>query len=311
MDSVVDKGRTRLRVSGSLLAVTAALVLTGGVLAACGGSKAAGSQVSAAEGQGGGSGQGGGGGRGGQFPGAFGTLAEIDGSTLQVQNAQSGQVAVTYGSSTTFTESTTTTAAAIKVGDCVSVTGVRTQSSAPASASSSTATRPTSFPAASVEISAPVNGACVATGLGFGGGGGGRGFGGGTRPGGSNAPTDRPSGAPRGQGGGRGGFGGGFGDFATGKVAAATASSLTVVTTARGQQASQTDTISLTSSTIYTENATATAKALKVGLCVFATGKAGTTGAVAATRIALSPATTNGCSTGFGRRPGATSTTGG
>lgn len=313
MDTVVDKGRTRLRVRGSLFAVTAVLVLTGGVLAACGGSKAAGSQAPAAEGPG--NGQGAGTGRGtGQFPGASGTLAEIDGTTLQVQNAQSGQVAVTYSASTTFSQSSATTAAAIKVGDCVSVTGVRSQSAASTSSASSGTARPTSFPAASVEISAPVNGACTATGLGAGAG---RGFGGGTRPSGSYIPGNRPSGAPSGQGGPggqngqRGGFGGGFGDFATGKVTAVSATSLTVVTNARGQQTSQTDTIGLTASTTYTENASTTAKALKVGLCVFATGKSGNTGAVAATRIALSTASATGCSTGFGRRPGTTSTTGG
>lgn len=299
MDCVVDEGRTRLRARG-LITLAGALVLTGGLLAACGGSKAAGSQAPQSEAPGQGQGQ-----RQAQLPGASGTLAEIDGTTLQVQNPQSGQVAVTYGSSTAFTQTTTATAAAIKVGDCVTVIGVRSDASASATASSATA--PTSFPAASVEISAAVNGNCTAAGFG----GGGRGFGGGARPSGSTFPTARPSGTASGDRSGRNGFGGGFGDFATGKVTAVSSGTMTVQTAARDQQTSQTDTISLTSSTTYSENQPTTAAALKVGLCVFASGKSDTTGAIAATRIALSPAGANGCSSGFGRRPSASSTAGG
>lgn len=308
MNTPVVQGRTSLR-SGGVLALAASLLLAGGVLAACGGSKAAGSSTqpgaaapSGAQGQGQAQGTG-----AAQFPGASGTLAEIDGNTLQVQNPSTGQVAVSYAPTTTFTQTRATTVAAIKVGDCVSVTGVRNSSSAPsASSSASPATPPTSFPAASVAISAAVNGTCTAVGGFGGGGGGGGGRFGGVRPSGSGAPSSRPSGAPSGRGAGRGGFG----DFATGTVSALAPGTLTVHTVARGQRASSTDTITLTSSTTYTESSKVTAAALKVGLCVFATGKSDSTGAVAATRIALSTAGPNGCSTGFGRRPAASSSTG-
>ena len=261
------------------LVLAAGLLLAGAGLAGCAGGKSAGPAAAAQTSAAGPRSQGLAG------PAAFGVLAEIDGHVLQVQNPTSGQVSVSYSTGTTFSQTKQVTVAALKVGDCVTAVGQRTSGSP---SSSGGASRPTSFPAASVEISAPVNGSC-----GFAGRGG--------RPGGF--PSGRPSGFPSGRP--SGGFGG-FGDFATGTVSTLDAGSMTVRTPARGQQASSTVTVTLTGSTSYTETVSATAAALRVGECVSATGQTGSTGAVAASRIALSPAGPTGCSTGgFGRRPGA------
>ena len=92
------------------LAVAAGLLLAGGALAGCGGSKAAAGQA-AAQASATGSQQG----RcriRRQCPAAFGTLAEIDGHVLQVQNQATGQVSVSYSTSTTFSQTRTVTAAA-------------------------------------------------------------------------------------------------------------------------------------------------------------------------------------------------------
>jgi hypothetical protein len=151
-----------------------------------------------------------------------------------------------------------------------------------------------------------VNGSCVAAG--FGGGLG-------NRPSGSGRPTGpRPTGSGRpsgGFGGGGGGFGGGFGGATSGKLTKLSGNTMLVQVTGRADQSSTLDTISLTASTSYSETAKATSTALKVGECVTATGSADSTGAVTATRIALSTPGPNGCTVGFGRRPQAgASTTG-
>ena len=52
-----------------------------------------------------------------RFPGASGKVAAISGSTLQVQSAQTGQVAVTYTTKTTFTKAVKATSTAVKVGN--------------------------------------------------------------------------------------------------------------------------------------------------------------------------------------------------
>ena len=279
------------------LALAAGLLLAGAGLAGCAGGKSGGqavaqtSSAAAQQTQRAGFGNGG--------PAAFGVLAEIDGHMLQVQNQSTGQVSVSYSGGTTFSQTKQVTLAALKVGDCVTAMGRRSPAS-----SGSAAPRPTSFPATSVQISVQVNGSC-----GFGGG-----FGRGARPSGfpsgrpSGFPSGRPSGFPSGRPSGfpSGRPGGGFGDFATGTVSTLAGSSMTVRTPARGQQSPTTITVELTGSTSYTETLPATPAALQVGECVSATGKADSTGAVAATRIALSPAGPDGCSAGgFGRRPAA------
>jgi hypothetical protein len=72
-------------------------------------------------------------------------------------------------------------------------------------------------------------------------------------------------------------------------------------------------TVTVDPSTMYTTTGTGTVASLAVGKCVTAFGSTNSTGAVAATRIAVSPASSSGCTVGFGRgRPdGASSSTGG
>ena len=107
---------------------------------------------------------------------------------------------------------------------------------------------------------------------------------------------------------------GGFGDFAraTGKVSAVTGSTMTVVGTTRS--GSVTYTVTVDPSTMYTTTGSGTAASLAVGKCVIAFGSTDSTGAVAANRIAVSPASSSGCTTagfGRGRFGGASSSTGG
>ncbi|MGI8664768.1 MAG: hypothetical protein ACR2N4_01845 [Jatrophihabitans sp.] len=295
--------RTRLAMPPRTVLLGCALLAVA-VLAGCGGSKATGAAAPISTGAlpaSTGAGQ-----LRGAAPAAFGLAAAISGNSVEVQDPTTGQVTVTFGTSTAFSQTRTVTAAAVSVGACVTAISQRTGTSAsPApSAGGGGAARPTSFTAASVQISPAVNGSCPVAGFG-----GGRT--GGTRPSGSGLPSGsgQPSTAPTGTrpSGAAGGFGGGFGGVADGKVSQLSGTTMQVQVAGRNGQAATTDTVTLTSSTTYTETGTATSAALKVGECVTATGKADSTGAVAATRIALSTAGPNGCSSGFGRRPQASS----
>ncbi len=288
------RNRPRIPLGGA-----AALLLAGSLLAGCGGtSKAASTTPTGSASPQAGRPQ------RGAAPGTFGTAAEISGSTIQVQNPSTGQVSVTFTSTTRFVLTRTVTSAALRVGDCVTAIGARAANAPSAQASGSPApesspSAPKDFPAASVSISTPVNGSCPVGGGGFGGGG----FGNGVRP--SGAPSgvrpsgSRPPGTPGGNG---GGFGAGF---ASGRLAAVTATSMSVQVVDRSTRATSTDTITLTASTTYSQTRTVTSTALRVGQCVAATGPADSKGAVAATRITLSTAGPNGCAAGFGRRGGA------
>lgn len=235
-------------------------------------------------------------------PGASGKVAAISGKTLQVQSAQSGQVAVTYTAKTTFTDQVKASATAVKVGSCVLVRSSVGQGGT-AAASSPVA-------AASVALTEAVNGGCGARG-GPGGGGGfgpgaGAGGGGGTRP--SGAPTGAP-GAGRG-----GGFSGAR--PVSGLVTAVSGSSFTVESVsfgagpgagAAGGTASpgatpttSPVTVTTTAATTYTKTVSASSKDLSVGQCVTAIGSANDTGAVTATVIASQPAVNGECAGGFG-----------
>jgi hypothetical protein len=289
--------RLRLPYRGLLVTGAALLLMTG--LVACGGSSKAaangpGSIVPLPSGS-----RGPGGGRGGAAPAAYGTAAAIAGNSVEVQDPATGQVTVTFSSSTGFSQTKSATMAALAVGDCVTAIGQRSTSASPAAGGN----RPTSFTAASVSIEPAVNGSCTASGLGGGGGGFGGGGSGFVRPSGS----PRPSGSfSRGAGG--GGFGGGgFGGLANGKVSQLSGDTMSVLVTGRGGQADTTDQVTLTASTSYTQTVMVNSTALKVGECVTAIGSAGSTGAVSATRITLSTPGPNGCTTGFGRRPQASS----
>jgi len=63
------------------------------------------------------------------IPGTSGTIAAINGTSLEVQNPTTGQTTVTYTANTTFRQTTTTTASAVTVGSCVSAFGKPTSAS--------------------------------------------------------------------------------------------------------------------------------------------------------------------------------------
>jgi len=296
----------------TLTRIAAGAAVCGAVLfvGACGGTAPAtgavgGARTTAAAGGGPNSGAGGG---GRAFPGASGLLAQIDGTTLQVQSTDT-QTAVTYSATTRFTNTVAARLSDVVVGVCVQARSARLPSGPGSAAPTAAPATPTAktgpLAAVSVEISPAVNGVCSTLG-------GARTPG--TRPfGGTGDPTP-PAGTPnpnrtRGPGAGGNGFGGnGFGGFgAFGKVTAVNGASFTVESsapqggsTSAGTPTAQT--VDTSAATTYTRTVTANAKALVVGLCVTALGKASDTGSIAATSIALRPAQNGSCSSGFGRR---------
>jgi hypothetical protein len=234
-------------------------------------------------------------------PAASGLIAAVSGSTLQVQNAQVGQVAVTWTAATKFTQQVTLSLGSIKAGDCV------TASSAAGSLTAA------SFTATAVTVSQAVNGRC------FGG------FGGGAFPsaGSSVRPRPRPSGtrsfAPP-SGAAR------TGAFAVGSVVSVSGSTIVVASRSFGPGAGASPgasagtttnkTVTLTSATKITTVRSSTAAAATVGRCVTAQGKSDSTGAVAATTIAVTDPVSGQCIGGFGGfggggRGGQATTTGG
>src|SRR5664280_2644758 len=64
-----------------------------------------------------------------QFPGTSGTIAAINGTSLEVQNPTTGQVTVNYTSTTTFRQTVTASASAVTVGSCISAFGKPTSGS--------------------------------------------------------------------------------------------------------------------------------------------------------------------------------------
>jgi hypothetical protein len=238
-------------------------------LAACGGSSPAAPTGNAGNNQA----PGGGNRNGGAPPGVFGSIAAVSGQTLQVQNPQSGQTAVTYDGSTKITNSVAGTLADVTSGACVSVVGTSSGEGQPVGATAVTITQ------------------AGANGCSFGNGG--------QRPSGSNSP--RPSNRPRpsGSNGPRPSTGNNpaGGPRAFGAVTAVSATGFTVHSTFG---ANATDvTVNVTSATTYTKTVSADPSVLVVGACVAAQGKADDTGAVAATSIAVSKAGPNGCTGGF------------
>lgn len=240
---------------------------------------------------------------GGLRPAASGKIAEIDGDTLQVQSDESGQVAVAVTNSTTYTQTKATTLAAVTVGSCITASALTSTSSSSA-ANDGDADQPTAITAEAVTITRAVNGSCT------------RGFG--ASPGGGSfrgtftgAPSNfrRPSNAASGSTAGgqpRRALG------TSGMVTAVNGDTITVRAARRDPPSSATPsptnsptlttvTVTVTSSTSYTETVAATRSALKVGLCLTATGTTGADGTVTANRVALSPATAEGCGLTFRR----------
>lgn len=224
------------------------------------------------------SGSGGGNGSAGQrFSGASGLVAQVSGSTAQVQSASS-QTAVSWTASTTFTKQVAATSSALAVGECVLARPARQGGTGSGgsgrSGSASLSAAPTSITAATVQLSQPVNGQCA----------------------GPAATANR-----------RGGLGG-FGGFGT--VATISSGSFTVQVPAAGSQSARTTTVDYGASTTFTTQASAGAGDVQVGECLSAVGPHDTTGAVTATSIRLAPAVNGQCANGFGRRPGTGSSSG-
>lgn len=220
-----------------------------------------------------------GGGLGQRGPAAAGTVAAIDGSTMQVQNPQSGQVAVTWTSATKFSHQVATTLAAVKTGDCVT-----------AIAPSGTAESATSFTATSLSIIPSNKGSCGIV------------RGSGDRP--SRKPTVFPSGFPSGQ---RPSGIPKLGAIAAGRVTSVSGSSLVIDARQFGSDGGPTSkTVTVSSSTKITTESSTTSHSLEVGQCVTAQGKADSTGTVAATSVRIAESTNGRCALTFGGRgPGA------
>jgi hypothetical protein len=217
-----------------------------------------------------------------RFPGAFGEIADVSGTTLQVRDVQSGEVKVTYTDSTEFTQQVNGSIADLAVGDCVMV-------------ASDSATDADSVTATAVTVSAAVDGSCQ----------------GGMNPGEipSGLPSDIPnSGIPSGappsgatppSGGGMpGGTPGGGGVF--GPVTAVTETGFTVESTVPGGESGEPRSVTVSDTTTWMITEAATASALTVGRCVNATGETDDAGTVTATRITVSDPVDGECTGGFG-----------
>lgn len=239
-------------------------------------------------------------------PETEGSVAAITGSSMEVQDPETGQVTVDWTAATTFTQTLAVAASALVVGDCVSVTGTQ--------ASSSAADR--TVAASSVTLTQPNTSGGCSTGTGAI-----SGFGAGTRTGnrGSSTSTSHPN-TPTGA----------FA-FATGKVTTESSAGFTVEgvlrhesgtrptsTTSTSSRPRTTTTlptalieVTTTSSTTYLQISSTNPSGLTVGKCVTARGPASQTGAITATAISIQSPGANGCGAGiggFGLR-GTTSTT--
>lgn len=249
------------------------------------------------------------------FSTASGTVAALSSATssMEVQSPTSGQVTVSWTSTTRFSETVTVASSQLSVGDCVTV--------------SSTSKKKTgSIAATTVSLRPSTGGSCTGAG----------GFGFGT--------TTPPTGA----GGFRGGFGGSFprgtfpggsfprsgsgarrfgslGRFATGKVISKTGSSfvvkgfepqppkkdpanstktrVTTTSTTRpatvARKAVKT-TVTFNAKTKFTTTQPASAATLAVGVCATALGPANDIGAITASTISITPAPKSGGCTAAG-----------
>jgi hypothetical protein len=285
--AVMHTARTLRPYAAVAVASAAALLLS-----ACGGS---GSGSPASDVQSNGTGQQGQSTRGGQVgraPGTFGLVAQISGTTLQVQSADA-QTAVTYSPATTFSQTVSTSKSAVKVGDCVVVrseTGTASGSLSATGSPTAPPTQPSAVTAASVDVSAATGGQCA--GGGFGGFGGGPGAGQGQRGGGQRTFAAATFGQVTSVSG--TGFVVSAETFA-GRGSGTPGSTATTRPSASPTFTTRPVTVTTSSSTTYTTAKAATAKALAVGKCVAARGQADDTGAVAATSIAISPADNGQC----------------
>lgn len=246
------------------------------------------------------------------FPGASGSVAAITGSSMEVQNAETGQTTVSWTTSTTFTQTVTVPASSVAVGDCVTASGSTSKSSKTVTAKTVTVSQPTT---------GKCTGGFARSGTGPGGfPGGSGGFpGGGARFAGGRPPSSLPAGAARRF---ASGAAGDFG-FATGQVTAVSSSTLvlsgfssgdfaahptktkTKSKSARTTPKATTVKVTVNTSTTYSERQSAASSSVAVGDCVAATGSADSTGAVTAKAIQITSTGGQTCSSGFGAFGGA------
>lgn len=285
--------RTNHMTSTKSTVVAVATIAAALALSACGGSTntSSGSSATSAAGANGGQAPGQ---RAGRVPGTSGLIADVQGTTMQVQGATE-QIAVTFTTATKVTKTVAGTASSVTVGSCVVVRDGANR--AGATGATASATPATAVTATTIEVSQPAkSGAC--TGAGFG-----AGLGGGPGAGGTQPQGGPPTGAPTGAGAraGAAGFG------VVGTVTAVNGAVLTVYPQQRRQAAGASATssatvadvaVTTTASTTYTVTQKGSTADVKVGECVTATGKADDTGTVAATALALRAATNGQCTTG-------------
>jgi hypothetical protein len=212
-------------------------------------------------------------------PAASGMIASVSGNMLEVQSPQSGQTTVNVSSKTAITATVSVSESDVVKGTCISATGTKGPGG--------------SVDATTVALFAATKGQCT---RGFGAGGGAFRFRGGTPPGGTTGTRPRTTiTRPA--------------NFATasGKVTSKSGTKIGVeavtVTFSKGKVTTKTGpkTVNVAKSTKYTKTERATASALKVGECVVATGSTNNIGAVSATTLIVTQATSSGCSAfGFG-----------
>jgi hypothetical protein len=251
--------------------------------------------------------------------GATGSVAALNTSSMEVQNASTGQTTVNWTTSTQFSKSVTESVSSLNPGSCVTVTGTASKKSKTTIAARSiSVTSPTSTGSCNSFGTRTAPGGAVRTG-----GGGGFEFrGGGGFPAGGTSGS-RPS-FPSG-GAGAGNFRKQFAsiDIASGKVTAVKGSTLTVSGTSLnpGSFAGRTKksssktkkftppkteklTITTSDSTPVSATQSTTPSALAVGDCVSAFGPAASTGAVTATTVRITSTGGGSCSGGFPRGGG-------
>ena len=258
--------------------------------------------------------------------GASGSVAALTGSSMEVQNASSGQTTVSWTTTTQFSKTVTEGVSSLTAGSCVTVTGTASKNSkttiAARSITVTTANSSGTCGGLGTRINAgsaqSAGGTGAAGGFQFRRGGGGFGSGGGE----GGTSGSRPS-FPSG--------GSGAGNFrkelanlaiASGKVTEVKGSTITVTgidlspgsfprrTTKSSSKNSKpakrvvpkTEKLTITTSGSTTLSATQTAAAtdLAVGDCVSAFGPAATNGAVTATTVRITSTGGQSCTGGFG-----------
>jgi hypothetical protein len=245
--------------------------------------------------------------------GASGSVAALNGSSMEVQNQSSGQTTVSWTALTQFSKTVTESVSSIGVGDCVTATGTAAKNSK------------STIAARSITVTTPNgSGSCTGTRTGANGGTPGGGFRQGTGGGGffqrNGGGGSRPS-VPG------GGAGGNFRTalrslaIASGKVTAVHGTTLTVsgfdlspgsfprANRSNSSKSSkntrptqpQTETLKVTtsSSTPVRTTQTAAASDLAVGDCVSAFGPAASNGAVTATTVRITSTGGGSCTGGF------------